>query len=122
MTSQYAWTIIFGLCAMVLVMRWSFLFLPRRYQPKGALAQALGFAPLAALVAICVPEIMKFQIDRIAAQATTQATTGFLDHLLSDWRLWGGLTMLVTMLVFKHSSRASLIGLTAAALVVFFVR
>jgi branched-subunit amino acid transport protein len=103
---------------MVLIMRWSFLFLPRRYQPKGALAQALGFAPLAALVAICVPEIMKFQIDRLL----THSSTSFLDHLLSDWRLWGGLTMLVTMLFFKHSSRASLIGLTMAALVVFFVR
>ncbi len=116
MSTTYSWAIIFALMIMVLLMRWSFLFLPRRFQPKGALAQALSFAPLAALIAICVPEIMKFQIGSF-----TNPSSNWLGVLLTDWRLWGGLVMLIVASVFRQSKSASLYGLVGAAIVVFVI-
>jgi branched-subunit amino acid transport protein len=101
---------------MVLAMRWSFLVLPRRFQPKGALAQALGFAPLAALVAICMPEVMKFQIE-----AFKNPPLNLWGFLLTDWRLWGGLAMLAVTIGFRSSKSAALFGLIAAAIVVFLI-
>lgn len=47
------------LCAVTLVARNFFLVLPRRWQPRGAVADALRYAPLAALLAITVPEIVR---------------------------------------------------------------
>lgn len=102
---------------MIVTMRWSFLVLPRRFQPKGALAQALGFAPLAALVAICMPEVMKFQIESFK-----NPSLDFLTALSNDWRLWGGLAMLVVTITFRSSKSAALYGLIAAALVLFSIK
>ena len=102
---------------MVLAMRWSFLVLPRRFQPKGALAQALGFAPLAALVAICTPEVMKLQIESFK-----NPSLSLLGAIANDWRLWGGMAMLVVTITFRSSKSAALLGLIAAALVVFSIK
>ncbi len=51
------WAAILMLCALVVLMRATYLYAPRQWQPRGALAKALRFAPLVALVAIVVPEV-----------------------------------------------------------------
>jgi branched-subunit amino acid transport protein len=113
MSLLYVWTLILGLMAMVLAMRWSFLVLPRRFQPKGALARALNFAPLAALIAICAPEILKHQTSQlVGAQVFT---------ILNDWRLWGAIAMLAVAGLSRGSKSATLYGLIAAAVVVWWL-
>jgi branched-subunit amino acid transport protein len=52
------WLIIALLTAIVVVMRNVFLFVPRSWQPRGLLQQALRYAPLAALAALVAPEIL----------------------------------------------------------------
>jgi branched-subunit amino acid transport protein len=47
------------LALLTLVARNFFLVLPSRWQPRGAVAEALRYAPLAALLAITVPEIAR---------------------------------------------------------------
>jgi|GEM_PF-1133767 len=47
------------LALLTLVARNFFLILPARWQPRGAVAEALRYAPLAALLAITVPEIVR---------------------------------------------------------------
>ena len=48
-----------ALVGVTLVARCFFLVLPQRWQPRGALERALRAAPLAALVAITLPEILR---------------------------------------------------------------
>ncbi len=52
------WLIIVLLTVIVVVMRNIFLFVPRSWQPRGFLQQALRYAPLAALSALVAPEIL----------------------------------------------------------------
>ncbi len=113
MNSVYAWSLIIGLMLMVLAMRWSFLILPRRLQPKGELARALNFAPLAALIAICVPEILKHQTAPLEAVGVIT--------LFNDWRLWGAVAMLLVASITRHSKSSTLYGLIAAAIVVWWL-
>ncbi len=113
MNSAYVWAVILGLTIMVLVMRWSFLVLPRRFQPKGRLALALNFAPLAALIAICAPEIFKHQTGQLGG---TQTFT-----LLNDWRLWGAIAMLAVASLSRTSKSATLYGLIAAAVAIWWL-
>jgi branched-subunit amino acid transport protein len=47
------------LAGVTLASRNFFLVLPRRWQPRGAVAEALRYAPLAALLAITAPEIVR---------------------------------------------------------------
>lgn len=47
------------LAGVTLVARNFFLVLPKRWQPRGTVAEALRYAPLAALLAITVPEIVR---------------------------------------------------------------
>lgn len=51
-----------ALVGVTLVARCFFLVLPRRWQPRGALERALYAAPLAALVAITLPEILRTSV------------------------------------------------------------
>ena len=53
------WSLIALLAVVTLVARSFFLVLPRRWQPRGRVEQALRYAPLAALLAITVPEIVQ---------------------------------------------------------------
>ena len=53
------WSLIALLALVTLVARGFFLVLPRRWQPRGRVEQALRYAPLAALLAITVPEIVQ---------------------------------------------------------------
>ncbi len=112
------WLTIVLLMALILLLRCAFLVLPRKYQPKGAFAQALSFAPLAALVAICAPEIAKFQMD--ALSQGKGLSLGFAG-LLDDWRLWGATALVATVLLTKHSKRSALYGLAAAATMVWLI-
>jgi branched-subunit amino acid transport protein len=52
------WLLIVLLALVTLFARSFFLLLPRRWQPRGRVEQALRYAPLAALLAITVPEIV----------------------------------------------------------------
>ena len=112
------WLTIFALMILILLMRCGVLMLPRRYQLKGAFADALGFAPLAALVAICVPEIAKFQMQAVSSG---QNFSALLAGLSSDWRLWGALALILVVQFTRGSKRAALYGLAAAAAVVWIV-
>ena len=53
------WLLIALLSLLTLVSRSFFVLLPRRWQPRGRVEQALRFAPLAALLAITVPEVVR---------------------------------------------------------------
>ena len=52
----YVWAATAGLVVVVLATRNAFTVLPARLQPRGAAERALRFAPLAALVALTVPD------------------------------------------------------------------
>lgn len=52
------WTLIALLSLLTLLSRSFFVLLPRRWQPRGRVEQALRYAPLAALLAITVPEVV----------------------------------------------------------------
>jgi branched-subunit amino acid transport protein len=53
------WTLVGALVLVTLLARNFFLVLPERWQPRGWVEQALRVAPLAALLAITVPEITR---------------------------------------------------------------
>lgn len=53
------WTLIGLLALLTLVSRSFFVLLPRRWQPRGRVEQALRYAPLAALLAITAPEVVQ---------------------------------------------------------------
>ena len=53
------WLLIALLSLLTLVSRSFFVLLPRRWQPRGRVEQALRYAPLAALLAITVPEVVQ---------------------------------------------------------------
>lgn len=53
------WSLVAALVLVTLVARNFFLVLPERWQPRGWVEQALRVAPLAALLAITVPEITR---------------------------------------------------------------
>jgi branched-subunit amino acid transport protein len=118
LASSDIWLTILALMVLIILMRCGVLVLPRKFQPKGNLAEALGFAPLAALVAICAPEIAKFQM-----QALTQGASFplLLTGLRQDWRLWGAMALIVTVLLTRNSKRAALYGLSAAASIVWWI-
>jgi branched-subunit amino acid transport protein len=45
------------LSAIIVLLRALYLYAPRRWQPRGAVARALRYAPMAAIVAVVVPEV-----------------------------------------------------------------
>ena len=53
------WLLIALLSLLTLLSRSFFVLLPRRWQPRGRVEQALRYAPLAALLAITVPEVAR---------------------------------------------------------------
>ncbi len=70
------WLLIVLLSLVTLLSRSFFLLLPRRWQPRGRVEQALRYAPLAALLAITVPEIMpRLPAGAMTMQAWTIAVT-----------------------------------------------
>ncbi len=88
------WALIAGLALVTLVARSFFLVLPRRWQPRGRVEQALRYAPLAALLAITVPEI----VQQLPA-ALQQATPGsMLRAVASDARFVSALVLAAVIL------------------------
>lgn len=55
----FIWGLIALLTIVSLVARNLFLVLPPAWQPRGRVAEALRYAPLSALLAITVPEILR---------------------------------------------------------------
>ena len=51
------WAAILMLSAIIVLLRALYLYAPRRWQPRGAVARALRYAPMAAIVAVVVPEV-----------------------------------------------------------------
>jgi branched-subunit amino acid transport protein len=90
------------LTLVVILTRTFFLIFGERFRPEGRLAQALDFAPLAALIAIVVPEFIN---------AMQVGGLSFAFHA-GDGRIAAGLAVLVIGLLTKNS----LYGLVAGAL------
>jgi branched-subunit amino acid transport protein len=57
-TTNSTWLVIALLTLVIFASRNLFVIFGERFQPKGRLSQALDFAPLAALVAIVIPEFV----------------------------------------------------------------
>lgn len=93
LTSVEIWTVIGLLTVATVLVRTLFLFAPRRWQPRGRLEEALRWAPLAALVAITAPEVLR----PVLAAALTPATAGGTSPLaaLADPRVVAGVATLV---------------------------
>jgi branched-subunit amino acid transport protein len=99
------WTLIALLALLTLVSRSFFVLLPRRWQPRGRVEQALRYAPLAALLAITVPEVVN-QLP-IALQQATPAWA-----IATDARLMSALVLAVLIRLTRHT----LWGLAAGTL------
>ena len=97
--------LVVGLAGVTLVARNFFLVLPKRWQPRGTVAEALRHAPLAALLAITVPEIVRDVPPLIDA-------AGWL-ALVTDARV----TSAAVLAVVTRLTRHALWGLVAGTLV-----
>lgn len=90
------------LALLTLVSRSFFVLLPRRWQPRGRVEQALRHAPLAALLAIIAPEVTR-QLPGALQQAQP------LWAVATDARLMSALVLVGVVRV----SRSTLWGLVA---------
>jgi branched-subunit amino acid transport protein len=108
LSSLELWVLIGLLAGVTLAARNFFLVLPPRWQPRGTVEQALRVAPLAALLAITVPEIVRDLPARVA-EAPGWATATLA--VATDPRLAGAL---VLAMVLRLTGRA-LWGLAAGA-------
>jgi branched-subunit amino acid transport protein len=96
------WLLIGLLALVTLGARSFFVLLPRRWQPRGRMEQALRHAPLAALLAIIAPEVIR-QLP--AALQTTHP----LWAAASDARLLSALVLVGVV----RATRSTLWGLLA---------
>jgi len=101
------WLLIVLLALVTLFSRSFFLLLPRSWQPRGRVEQALRYAPLAALLAITVPAI----VPRLPDDAATLHVWAFATA--ADPRL---VSALVVALVIG-TTRQTLWGLVAGSAV-----
>lgn len=90
-----------ALVGVTLVARCFFLVLPQRWQPRGALERALRAAPLAALVAITLPEILR---------TSTLAEGLAPPQLLSDPRLLSAMVLTLVWWATRQGVAALLAG------------
>jgi branched-subunit amino acid transport protein len=91
---------ILALTLVVVLTRTFFLIFGERFRPEGRLAQALDFAPLAALVAIVVPEFIG-----------ALELGGFsLSFHLSDGRIASALVVITVGLLTRNSLYSLLAG------------
>jgi branched-subunit amino acid transport protein len=96
------WALIALLALLTLLSRSLFVLLPRRWQPRGRVAQALRYAPLAALLAITAPEVAR-QLPGALQQAVPAWAVA------SDARLVSALVLVVVI----RLTRQTLWGLLA---------
>jgi len=90
------------LTLVTLVARNLFLLLPPAWQPRGQVAEALRYAPLAALLAITVPEIVRDVRGMPLAPA-----------LLADPRLAAAMVLTAVLLLTRRALLALVLGSTA---------
>ncbi len=90
------WVLIALLALLTLLSRSFFVLLPRRWQPRGRVAQALRYAPLAALLAITVPEV-----TRQLPHALQQAAPAW--GLATDARLVSALVLVAVTRLTRHT-------------------
>jgi len=79
------WLAIAMLAGIIVLLRSLYLYAPRRWHPRGLASRALRYSPMAALVAVVVPEV--------AAPWREAAAPGW--ELLLDARLLSALALLV---------------------------
>jgi branched-subunit amino acid transport protein len=104
-TPAQIWTLIALLTLVTLVARNLFLLLPSAWQPRGQVAEALRYAPLAALLAITVPEIVRDVRGLPLAPA-----------VLADPRLAAAMVLTVVLLLSRRSLLALVLGSTVFVL------
>ena len=100
-TDTELWLLLVVLVGVTLVARGFFLVLPRRWQPRGALERALRAAPLAALVAITLPEVLAGTLLSGRAPAP---------GWLADPRLLSAAVLAATWAATRHAVVALLAG------------
>jgi len=107
------WSLIALLALVTLAARSFFLVLPRRWQPRGRVEQALRYAPLAALLAITVPEIVQ-QVPT----AWQRPAPGWA--LATDPRLLSALLLAAVILLTRHTLWGLAAGTTAYLLLLLW--
>lgn len=95
------WVLLVALVGVTLLARCFFLVLPQRWQPRGAMERALRAAPLAALVAITVPEILR---------GSLLADSPSLMQTASDPRLVSALVLVLVWRLTRQGVLALLAG------------
>ncbi len=95
------WVLLLALVGVTLVARCFFLVLPARWQPRGALERALRAAPLAALMAITLPEILRGSLLTEGVGLAAMAT---------DPRLLSALVLAAVWAATRHGLVALLAG------------
>lgn len=96
------WVLIGLLALVTLGARSFFVLLPRRWQPRGRVEQALRHAPLAALLAIIAPEVTRQLPDLLLQGRPPWAVFG-------DARLLSALVLVAVV----RATRSTLWGLLA---------
>jgi branched-subunit amino acid transport protein len=104
-SSLELWTLIALLSLLTLGARSFFVLLPRRWQPRGRLEQALRYAPLAGVLAIIAPEVVK-QLPTALQQAAPAWAVA------TDARLLSALVLAAVIRLTRHT----LWGLAAGTL------
>ena len=95
-TDRELWLLIALLALLTLLLRSFFVLLPRRWQPRGQVALALRYAPLAALLAITVPEVAK-QLPGAWQQATPAWA------IATDARLLSAVVLAAVIRITRHT-------------------
>jgi branched-subunit amino acid transport protein len=98
-STNSVWVVIALLTLVVFLSRNLFVIFGERFKPKGRLSQALEFAPLAALVAIVVPEF----VTAFSAHGASVA-----EHI-ADGRVLAGLTA-ITVGSYSRNSLYALVS------------
>lgn len=94
------WLIIAGLTLLVFLTRNAFNLLGDRFKLSGKLSQALDYAPIAALVAIVVPEFVRTYLQ-LGNDASAH---------LADGRFIAGLVLVIVGVVSRNAMYALLSG------------
>jgi branched-subunit amino acid transport protein len=98
------WVLIALLALVTLGARSFFVLLPRRWQPRGRVEQALRHAPLAALLAITAPEV-----TRHLPAALQQAQPAWA--VATDARLLSALVLVAVVRTTRHTLWGLLAGI-----------
>jgi hypothetical protein len=101
-TLEFA-VMLFGLVLVVTGTRVVFLYLPASWRPRGSVERALRYAPLAALVALAVPQVFLAMLEPAGmppdvaggAGGAAPAAAAWFPALLADGRVLSAAVLLV---------------------------